>query len=221
MEIRADSDLFARDLSGVVDRALERSARLTGLSMQGQIQRRFDNGGDEEVTWPPLWVDSLQASQASSGRSQRAVKEENLARRQLKRATPERRGRAEERLRYALGGFPVPHRAGGTPLSDRGILRASIVHTVETKPGEATLRIGTPLKYGRWQQEGFEAKGKLFVPISAKAQAGWNPSLVAGYDYLMVRKIKVPARPWLRITADNKAEIKANMRFAFGGSNGS
>jgi phage gpG-like protein len=113
------------------------------------------------------------------------------------------------------------YRRGGEPLRDKGSLAASVSSRVTLTDKGATIGVGSPRPYARYHQDGFTTKGPNFIPLTLRAKnkaKGVKPEevgLVPGVDYIMAwGGVTVPARPFVRFTAQDKAEILETLRIA-------
>lgn len=195
-----------------------------GSTVLGQTQRRFDDRGDEEIRWPDLWVNKPEAvAKFTSTKEARKKREQRTKRAQ--RALDKvnagdgdnfhtRRRKATAKLREAKKaedeGVPDIFRRGGEPLKDTGELQASFAQVVEPTPRGGRVRIGSPLERAGFHQTGFTTSGPNYIPLTQRARAGWNAKLIPGHDFVMMGKgVTVPARPMVRLTAQNRKDIIA------------
>jgi phage virion morphogenesis protein len=116
-------------------------------------------------------------------------------------STKERMNRGE-----SPDGTPMkPVQRGGVPLMDSGLLRRSITYNA----GTADVTIGTNLKYARIHQLGgtIEPKTKKALAFKIKNKEG----------NAVVKKVTIPARPYLGISKDDIEEIKEMIRLYMSG----
>lgn len=253
-KFRAVVRIEQRDLREAVGPTLARGLLIAGsrvgAALKAQTQARFANGGDEEVRWPKLWVDNdaavqkLTAQGGAKAKEHRSKTVARIKRDALQKAAKIRNQRATgeisttkareklrhqaQRRRYARELARIganPYRRGGKPLRDTGALEASITYAVRpTDEGGVAVVVGTPLAYGRYQQDGFTTKGPNFIPLTRKAlkkPRGAAPKgLIRGVDYVMAGKVTVPPRPFVRLTAANREEVMAEAAAALNAAGG-
>lgn len=196
-----------------------------GSTVLGQTQRRFDDRGDEEIRWPDLWVNKPEAvAKFTSTKEARKKRTDKVKRTQravdkiltisdisdrnvvLRKA----RKKLREAKKLESEGVPDIFRRGGEPLKDTGELQASFAQVVEPTPRGGRVRIGSPLERAGFHQTGFTTSGPNYIPLTQRARAGWNPKLIPGHDFVMMGKgVTVPARPMVRLTAQNRKDIIA------------
>ncbi len=202
-----------------------------GAVLVSQTQARFADGGDEEVTWAPLWVNddgkvaAVTARTGVKSRRARAADIEGKADKSIARADREhasgkinrstrarRHRQAESKKKKAAevaGGVPSNRtRKGGQPLRDNGAAMASFVSVVDYSDGLLTIKVGSPLPYAKYHHDGFSTSGPNYIPLTDAARGGWNEKLIPGYDYAIVQGVTVPARPIVRATPGNIEELK-------------
>lgn len=219
---------------------LRQQAKAVGELAVQQAKKRFEDSGDEGITWPDLWanndarVSEAIARMAGGADSFAAyvAKELRLATKnydktlgkiesgqlggdKAAKAKNRARGRLERAKELQATGNPS-YRKGGKPLLDTGALRSSISYVVTEDLYGVSVGVGPSVPYGRSQQEGFEKKGPVFIPLSVKAARlpeGADPDsyeLIPGIDYVTVRgPVHIPARPFVRFTDQNKKDITA------------
>lgn len=198
-----------------------------GVALLAQTRRRFRDGGDEEIRWKPLWASTVDPSSYATEQSQdildareeRAEKAvERLDNRYAKgkidqEAYELKSFRALKKLarvsEEADRGAAYSYRRGGAPLRDTGALMASLKSVTQETPNGVKVTIGTPLVYAKYQQEGTsKRKGLSFIPLTIAARrSGWTPRLISGIDYIMLRNVSTPARPFVRLTKGNIEEV--------------
>lgn len=108
--------------------------------------------------------------------------------------------RASTRHRFETGigshGLPWKKSAGpGKTLVDTGRLRDSISYAA----GDASVRIGTSVRYAAIHQFGGTILPKKGKSLRFKTAEGWRN----------VQRVVMPARPFLGLDADDRAEILA------------
>jgi phage virion morphogenesis protein len=103
------------------------------------------------------------------------------------------------------GSLMKPVRRGGVPLIDTGFLRKSITYNA----GLADVTIGSNLVYARMHQFGgtVEPKNKKALAFRVNNKKG----------SVVVKKVTIPARPFLGISKDDREEIKEMVRLYFSG----
>jgi len=143
------------------------------------------------------------------------------------------------RRRFANSGAPwswKPPRRGGKPLMDTGRLRDSIGHLVRSLGRAVQVAVGTYLIYARIHHYGgvirpvrarmlfipLTAKGRRIGPrplgerstrmVDAKGREKFKPLLKRGVDFVLKLSVRIPARPYLRMSADDKEAIRAFVR---------
>lgn len=218
------SDLKVKLRGLVVDEIREKLDPI-GVTVLGQIERRFDQQGDEEIRWAELWVNKPEAVSKFTAnkkatkkradrvkRAQRALDRIDVAERSGEEKFHTTRRKARRKLREAKQakdeGVPDLFRRGGEALSDTGVLRNSFFHIVRETPGGGTVQIGSPLPRALFHQTGFTTTGPNYVPLTSRARKGWNPKLIPGHDFIMFGKgVTVPARPMVRLTNQNRKDI--------------
>lgn len=216
------SDLKAKLRELVVDEIREKLDPI-GITVVGQIERRFDERGDEEIRWAELWVNKPAAVSKFTAnkkatkkrtdrvkRAQRAVdkieqisdiSDRNVVLRKARRKLREAKQAKDE-------GVPNLFRKGGKALSDTGALKASFSHVTNNTPKGGIVQIGSPLDRAGFHQSGFTTSGPNYVPLTSRARKGWNPKLIRGHDFIMFAKgVTVPARPMVRLTNQNRKDI--------------
>ena len=142
--IRTNREEFERKLrEKLLQDMQKRGPRAAAIVLQ-QIKRRFDNGGDPDRPWEPLWAsddaavrrategtgtDRLRAFEASEARRKRkdAIQKEAKPSRRRKL-----RNEARIKAEQARTGNPS-YRRGGKPLLDTGLLRNSMVTRAKWK----------------------------------------------------------------------------------------
>lgn len=214
------SDLKAKLRGLVVDEIREKLDPI-GITVVGQIQRRFDNRGDEEIRWAELWVNKPAAvskftanKEATKKRADRVTRAQQRVDR-IKESGDARSAtvrKARQKLRDAKQakdeGVPNLFRKGGKALSDTGALKASFSHVTNNTPKGGIVQIGSPLPRAGFHQSGFTTSGPNYVPLTSRARKGWNPKLIRGHDFIMFAKgVTVPARPMVRLTNQNRKDI--------------
>jgi phage gpG-like protein len=96
------------------------------------------------------------------------------------------------------------YRNGGQPLRNTGNLARSLAATGRFTRNQIVLTM-RGMKYGLYQDRGFQTKGPNYIPLTRKGvrghATGANPNtegLSRGRDYMMAwRGVKVPARPFI------------------------
>ncbi len=88
---------------------------------------------------------------------------------------------------------------GGKTLSDRTTLR----HSIHSVAGSSDVEVGTNLIYAGVHQFG--------ATIRAKSEAGLRFRLPGGLGYRRVMEVEIPARPFLGLSADDEAEVIAQV----------
>jgi len=196
---------------------LRAKAKAVGEIAVAKSKKRFDDGGDEGITWPDLWANDdarvneaiarmagggesfgayvakeLRLATANYDRTLNKINDGKLAGDKASKAKNRAAGRLERAKELQAPGNPS-YRKGGKPLLDTGALRSSVTYVVSEDMYGVTVGIGPAVPYGRQQQEGFKRKGPVFIPLSIKAARlpeGADPDsyeLIPGVDYVTVK----------------------------------
>lgn len=218
-----------------LQRHVNRAARKVSAVLLAQTARRFRQGGDEEIRWAELWVNSAGPSRTPEARSEGARGARRKALDSARKSADRLRSkiqsgerddaRAQRQLRAKIAqyrrardsfysGRPLSYRHGGTPLSDTGALRQSVRSLIIEEPAalRATARIGSSLPYARLMQSGDRLReGPWFVPLTRRARVAGEPGgrLIAGYDYVYLQRRRIPPRPFVRMTVQNIEEVRS------------
>jgi phage gpG-like protein len=205
---------------------IQQNSSEIGATLVEQAKRRFRDQGDEEVRWPDLWANNDEAVSSVARRQSLKTEADTFRRAEVRTAEKrlakaQAKGKGVARAKSLLGiakeqaasGNPS-YRRGGQALLDSGILRTSITFRASNTEKGVKIEWGPTLKYGRWQQEGFQTqKGVNYIPLTMRGKAkppGANPmslDLIPGHDYVILRRVRIPARPFIRLTASNRIEV--------------
>lgn len=194
---------------------LRAKAKAVGEIAVAQSKKRFDDGGDEGVTWPDLWASNdakvweaiknqkdgerffnsyfaaeIRMAEKNLKSVEKKIDEGKLQGDKARKAKMRATNRLEIAKEIKRTGNPS-YRRGGEPLRDTGALKASMNYQTREEKDSVFVEIGPAMFYGRYQQEGFETNGPNFIPFTIKAARkpkGVNPEdfdLLPGVDYVM------------------------------------
>lgn len=208
--------------------AFQSAGERIGSVLVSQTKRRFVESGDEEIAWADLWVNNQDAVSRFTGGDRADIERAKIranAERAVERVDRDykagkitrsqydrKKRRSEEKSRLASeierSGTSDLFRAGGKPLRDTGASQASIVSVTEVTDRGVLITVGSPLERVAFHHHGFTKKGPSYIPLTMRARKGWNERLVPGYDYIVLKNVKVPARPIVRVTPGNIEQIR-------------
>lgn len=226
--IKLNKQQLAAETKKAAMRVIRERAEAVGVLLKAQTQKRFDESGDEEIRWAPLWANNDRAvgdmADLQESGSTATDKRKTAYQKALKRYEKNKTNANANKLRIAkeqMDTRNTSYRRGGKPELDTGALRASIDYRTTPMENGYRVSVGSPLPYAKWQNDGFSTKGPNYIPLTmagAKKPLGVDPEslgLVRGYDYVMAwNGVTVPARPFIRITPKNINEIKETFGLA-------
>lgn len=227
--IRLDPASLRRAMREDMGAVMEGVGEKVGAILVSQTQERFENAGDDEISWPPLWVDNDEAvarvldanagrrraksaevkqrADRSSKRASKAYRDGRISESEKKKIQARAREMRKRSREAASGGLPDRARASSSPLRDNGGLMSSIRADVQADGPRVRITIGSPAPHAEYHHNGFSTTGPNYIPLTQAAQKGWNPRLIPGWDYIVLRGVTVPARPIVRLSARNREEI--------------
>jgi phage gpG-like protein len=228
-----DPNSLRRAMREQMPAVMEAYGERVGVIVKSQIQERFAQGGDSDIQWAPLWADNDAAvaktlKSGAAGRRKRAeeirdkadrsrvrVKKQfdsgAITRSQKNRRYRQAKIKKDRAIEAAGDGLPDRYRKGGKALRDNGILSGSFTSDVRADGPSVTVTVGSPLPHARYHNDGFSTSGPNYIPLTDAAKGGWNPNLIAGWDYIVLQGVTVPARPMMRLSNANIEEIKQTL----------
>jgi phage gpG-like protein len=229
--IRLDRRSLRAAIRDQMPAILQAAGDRMGAVLEQQTKRRFDEGGDAEARWAPLWINNSAAvsrvtvgERADRKRSQVARNTRRSAERTKQRAIVARdrgdmpRSKANRMIRRAEAkanraeeiarlGTTDARREGGEPLRDTGALQASFTNLATVAGTTLRIEVGSPFPHAEYHHRGFSTRGPNYIPLTQRAKAGWTDRLIPGYDFVILQGVTVPARPIVRLSARDREEL--------------